>query len=280
MSNKRNNRSERCEVTRYCESNDFNLSTCKWDRKLLYLASGNGKLSVSGEECDFYAGEFVLLDAVNGFPIAFKGTQPFKLICCSLKRGELTALPTNHYPHQLEQYESVLLHHILNALQRETVVRAQDYAAMVDALLVQLAILLSRADGHSKSSYKSKATNHQLLAEDINDYLEASYDKKMDLSELSKLFNISKRQLTRIMKTELGTTVLGRIHEIRIQQAAQLLRETSEKMIEIANRVGYDDPAFFSQLFQRRMGCSPGKYRNLKMELRLRTGLLGEKVDG
>lgn len=258
----------------------MHLMACEWDRLLLYLAAGNGKLSISGQECDLYAGEFILLETVSCLPVIFKGTASYKLICCSLKRGELPGLPSSGSPRQLGQHESVLLPHILSALQRETIMQAEGYAIMIEALLVQLTILLSRASRLDNRRNKNNAVDHHLLAEAINDYLEASYDKKIDLAAVSRLFNISKRQLNRIMKTALGTTALERVHQIRIQQAVHLLCETSGKMIEIANRVGYDDPAFFSQLFKRRMGCSPGKYRSMKLEMGSGSGLLGEKGNG
>ncbi|UUZ85221.1 AraC family transcriptional regulator [Paenibacillus sp. P26] len=57
--------------------------------------------------------------------------------------------------------------------------------------------------------------------------------------------------LNRIFKEELNMTVFDMIHQIRIERAKHLLAETEEKVIVIAGKVGYEDPAFFSRLFQR-----------------------------
>ncbi len=53
-----------------------------------------------------------------------------------------------------------------------------------------------------------------------------------------------------------------RIHQIRIDRAKQYLDEGEDKVINIAQRVGYEDPAFFTLLFRRKVGCSPGQYRD------------------
>jgi AraC-like DNA-binding protein len=44
-------------------------------------------------------------------------------------------------------------------------------------------------------------------------------------------------------------------------EAARLLRFTDLTAQEIAQRVGYDDPLYFSRAFKRRYGESPSAYR-------------------
>jgi AraC family L-rhamnose operon regulatory protein RhaS len=64
-----------------------------------------------------------------------------------------------------------------------------------------------------------------------------------------------------LFKKETGQTVVEMVHNIRIEKAKQFLIESDEKVINVAMKVGYDDPAFFSRLFRRVVGCSPGKYK-------------------
>lgn len=93
--------------------------------------------------------------------------------------------------------------------------------------------------------------------------MERHFDKKkLAIPELCELFSISSRHLNRVFKQETGQTVTERIHQIRIDRAKQYLDEGEDKVINIAQRVGYEDPAFFTLLFRRKVGCSPGQYRD------------------
>jgi AraC-like DNA-binding protein/quercetin dioxygenase-like cupin family protein len=130
--------------------------------------------------------------------------------------------------------------------------------------VVELLILLSRSYRQLEGQVVKETvsgSSRNLLVRRICGYLERYYDKKVSIPDLCELFNISSRQLNRIFKASLGMTVVDMIHHIRIDRAKHLLRATEEKVITIAGKVGYEDPAFFSRLFHRQVGCSPGKFR-------------------
>jgi AraC family L-rhamnose operon regulatory protein RhaS len=92
-------------------------------------------------------------------------------------------------------------------------------------------------------------------------YVERHYDQKITLPLLSELFYIGVRQLNRQFNRHLGTSVIGYVQRIRMERAKRLLVETDEKIIQIAELVGYEDAASFSRTFTREVGCPPGKYR-------------------
>ncbi|MFB5661071.1 helix-turn-helix domain-containing protein [Alteribacillus sp. HJP-4] len=145
--------------------------------------------------------------------------------------------------------------------------RKAGYETLIRLQLVQILIQLSRIYGEQRSSTKHLEVQHQerkVLVQRIWGYLERHYDQKLSLAGLSELFNISSRHLNRVFKAETGQTVIEAVHHIRIKRAKMLLADTSDKIICIAMEVGYDDPAFFTRLFTRQVGCSPGKYRNLR----------------
>ncbi|UFU06439.1 helix-turn-helix domain-containing protein [Ruania halotolerans] len=51
------------------------------------------------------------------------------------------------------------------------------------------------------------------------------------------------------------------IIQARITRAQHLLAETTNDVGAIGTQVGYDDPAYFSRLFRRRVGMSPSEFR-------------------
>ncbi|WP_354005861.1 AraC family transcriptional regulator [Fictibacillus terranigra] len=114
------------------------------------------------------------------------------------------------------------------------------------------------------SSYLGKSNEKNVLVHRIQGYLERHYDQKISIPELCNLFGISSRHLNRLFKQATGQTVVEVVHKIRIgiERAKYLLCDPSEKVTNVAMKVGYDDSAFFSRLFRRFVGCSPGKYKS------------------
>ncbi|WP_181397669.1 AraC family transcriptional regulator [Gracilibacillus dipsosauri] len=143
--------------------------------------------------------------------------------------------------------------------------KRKGYSPLIRLQLVQLLIVLSRIYVRQNvitEPLNVKAHERKMFIQRICGYLERHYDQKITIASLSELFNISTRHLNRTFKAETGKTVIEFIHHIRITRAMKLLTETNEKVIWIAMDVGYDDPAFFTRLFTRKVGCSPGKYRD------------------
>lgn len=138
------------------------------------------------------------------------------------------------------------------------------YTTLIRLQMVELLILLSRFYNERNVNYRKSFPFHNssnMLVQRICGYLTRNYDQKISIQDICHVFNISPRHLNRIFKQETGKTVVEMLHYIRIEKAKQFLQETNEKVIEVANRVGYDDPAFFSKLFRRFVGLSPGKYK-------------------
>ena len=48
---------------------------------------------------------------------------------------------------------------------------------------------------------------------------------------------------------------------IRLSRAKELLARTDLPVAGVARRVGYEDPAYFSRLFSRRVGMAPVRFR-------------------
>jgi transcriptional regulator GlxA family with amidase domain len=51
------------------------------------------------------------------------------------------------------------------------------------------------------------------------------------------------------------------VHALRIEEAKQMLEAGNDPIEAIAHEVGYEDAAFFSRLFKRKVNLSPSQYR-------------------
>ena len=65
-----------------------------------------------------------------------------------------------------------------------------------------------------------------------------------------------------IFKKEMGKSFISYLTDYRMDIAAEMILNTTEKSYTIAEKVGYLDANYFSYVFKKRFGMSPSKYRN------------------
>ncbi len=85
-------------------------------------------------------------------------------------------------------------------------------------------------------------------------------DEKFGVNELSRKVGLSKSQLLRKVKASTGKTVTEYIREIRLQEAARMLRETDLTASEISYAVGFSSPSYFNKCFSDHYGMTPGEF--------------------
>ena len=118
---------------------------------------------------------------------------------------------------------------------------AQQQAALVEQLEVKGndELLMERI---------MKAVNKNLSNSDFN------------VDMLTQEVGISRAQLHRKMKEMTGISTSEFIRNIRLEQAARLLREQKINVTQVAYTVGFSNLAHFSTIFRKHFGVSPSEY--------------------
>jgi len=81
------------------------------------------------------------------------------------------------------------------------------------------------------------------------------------LNETARKVHMTPSYLSALFKSATGKTFIEQLTDIRIEKAKQMLRGTRLKNYEVAEKVGYKDPRYFSQIFKKKVGLSPSEYR-------------------
>lgn len=92
-------------------------------------------------------------------------------------------------------------------------------------------------------------------------YINEHYASVIRLGELAELVNMNSQYFCRYFKENIGKTATEYINEIRIEKAAEALVETDEKVINIAQDVGFENTGYFIRRFKMQKGVTPSKYR-------------------
>ncbi|MBO5059941.1 MAG: response regulator [Clostridia bacterium] len=106
----------------------------------------------------------------------------------------------------------------------------------------------------------SPALNKALL------YIRANYSQKIKLEDVAKELFMSSRSLRRIFLAETGKSFQEHLTEYRIKMSVNLIENTSYKICDIANLVGYNDVKHFYRTFKKITGHNPKHYKRALKE--------------
>jgi len=92
-------------------------------------------------------------------------------------------------------------------------------------------------------------------------FMRKNIEKRLTTEDIAQRFQYSSSHYTAIFKRKTGMSPIDYFIRLKIHFACQLLTQTDLKIKEIADRIGYDDPYYFSRLFKQVMGQSPKAYK-------------------
>lgn len=87
--------------------------------------------------------------------------------------------------------------------------------------------------------------------------------RRITAKEMAERFGISESSFKLYVKGILGDSYLTYFRRKRMERAAELLKSTNLKVIEIANAVGYENQGKFAGVFAEQYGVSPLEFRRL-----------------
>lgn len=91
-------------------------------------------------------------------------------------------------------------------------------------------------------------------------------DEHFGVTELAEALNMSRSNLLRKVKQEIGESVSVFIRNVRLQNALQLLKESELTVSEISFRVGFSSTSYFTKCFRELYGHTPGDTSKINIE--------------
>src|SRR5690554_1670582 len=92
--------------------------------------------------------------------------------------------------------------------------------------------------------------------------LNERYTEDLHLVQIAEDLYITPNYLSRIFKQETGKSFSDYLSMKRFEKACELLSKSTLKIYQIGEAIGYSNPRYFSEWFQKQTGQSPGEYRN------------------
>ncbi len=153
----------------------------------------------------------------------------------------------------------------LDLLSGEIARKQPGYHRVVEGLVVKLLLDTARAvventipaeEGRAAARNPAEAQSQQIVA-----YLRDNYGRAITIREVAAQVHLSERHTSRVFRRTMGTSIMDYLTALRMEVAARLLLDKRLAIQEVARAGGYPDVRYFTTLFHRHMGMTPGCYR-------------------
>jgi AraC-type DNA-binding domain-containing proteins len=168
--------------------------------------------------------------------------------------NELEILPL-HSVQELKNYYHI--EDIFKKLVDSWNAKLPGYEFITRTQLQQLLIVIYQ---NIKKQNQNYATS--LRMEKIIQYMHQNINKRITMTELSELVQLSSSYISRAFKEASGYSVIEYFNKIKIDKAKEQLIDGDKKIKEVARALGFIDEFYFSRIFKRFEGISPSEFYN------------------
>jgi AraC family transcriptional regulator of arabinose operon len=166
-------------------------------------------------------------------------------------------LPVNQ-PFKIENINEV--HRRIQVIEREYLMRDKNYERMVDILLKELFVHLSRNNTYGKDIDQGDSDVEHRFRQSRSVIL-SQLEKPWTIDDMAKLLDLSPSRFSHIYSSIFHISPKKDLLTERMNMAKFLLHSQSYTISEVATKVGYDNIFHFSKQFKKQTGYAPTAYR-------------------
>jgi AraC-like DNA-binding protein len=111
-----------------------------------------------------------------------------------------------------------------------------------------------------KFNYIQHSPEKDVIASTL-DLMQQKVHTRITLNEFAEFANLSVSYFSTIFRERTGYAPVEYFNHLKVQKACQYLLLPDITIKETAQKLGIDDPYYFSRMFSKLMGISPKEYR-------------------
>lgn len=167
----------------------------------------------------------------------------------------------------LSEKEKQVLYECIVKIQSELKENIDDYSQTIIVSTIEL--LLNYCSRFYRRQFITRKASNRDVLKKVEILLKDYFSNKTDsnglptVKYLAEMVNLSPGYLGDLLKKETGLNAQEHIHQYIIEEAKNILLNSSQSISEIAFQLGFDYPQYFSRLFKQKTGTTPLEYRNL-----------------
>lgn len=132
----------------------------------------------------------------------------------------------------------------------------------METLSEMMGILNRLIQQWSDEMNKKEDKNHFSHVDQAIMYMKEHFqDSTLTLKKVAEFIHVSAPYLSNLFKLEKGINFGDFLLEIRMKKAMEELRNGDKKTYEVCEKVGYNNPQYFSICFKKYTGYTPAEYK-------------------
>ena len=135
----------------------------------------------------------------------------------------------------------------------------QELSAALSAMAIQAGQKKLSEPVESKTEYTDVKTGS--LAQRALSYIQQHFSNPISLTSVAEEIGVSPAYLSTVFHREIGASYSRTLLRIRMEEAARQLTQTSLKVQQIAQNVGFFSAKHFTHVFREYYHCPPMEYR-------------------
>ena len=117
-------------------------------------------------------------------------------------------------------------------------------------------------EGIAAKIFSFRGVRHSSVLRKAERFIWDNYTRKISLEEIAKASGLSAPYFSTVFKDEMGENLSSYLNRLRVEKAANILITANTPLYQIAEQCGFEDQSWFSKIFKKYTGTSPGKFRD------------------
>ncbi|MBD2867157.1 helix-turn-helix domain-containing protein [Paenibacillus arenilitoris] len=241
----------------YCDPDYRNVRKLSKITVIGYVLSGQGRVQAGTKAYTAREGDVFILPAGSYHEVASdsRHDEQWSYIWLNISGNWMLKM--------LEAYQllphTVISHRELEPLFKEAIEGAQ--AKPIEQMNSELPIIVMQINVALFEALRKKGESLTPTVYAIKQGLDNAILHPFDSVQLSAQIGISRKQMNRLFKKEVGTTIYHYVLSKKIESAKLMLLNTQLSVSDIGFKLGYVDPHYFSNLFHSKTGVRPSVFR-------------------
>lgn len=240
-----------CMTLKECKLRNLELKLNSNQHNIVYLNKSEFSINYSGHDFRFFS--------VAIGPDMFKKYLHFNNTTLEsfrekISSGSTSLICDHNCPIRFEMFQ--IIDAIINCKKKGILKKMFYEAKVIELLMLQFEQVFSCNFAVNRLK---KADLKKIFK--VRNHLQANLDKTITLKELARLAGTNESTLKKGFKEVFGKTVFSYWSDLKMEEAARLLSESSLNISEIAFLLGFKYPQHFTAAFKRKFGVPPSKFK-------------------
>lgn len=225
----------------------------------MYCAGGSGTVLIDGRQYVLHESEAFCIPRFKRHSYCACADDPWSILWVHFKGEDTVYYPLDqleviHFISENSTNRMLFLFDLLfRVLEGNYTLGNFIYISQVLALI--LAETYNREKGRGAGNQNRHVTN-------IVKYMSRHLYDNLTMTQISEEFELSQSYLNTIFQKYTQHAPMDFFIRMKMKDACKLLRSTDLYVYEVAQKLGYRDPYYFSRIFKKIVGISPNEYRD------------------